>query len=78
MVSLTSARGLLSKRGMLQDPFPFPFQDGEHVTENGRFPGLLLPAAELSQKVLESLSALPATAVKGFISQGSAAEFSCK
>jgi len=33
---------------------------------------------KLSQEVLESLSALPATAVKGFISLGSVAEFGCK
>lgn len=59
-------------------PFAFPFWGGEHFGENGWFPGLLLLAAELSQKVLVSLSALPTTAVKSFISLDSGAEFICK
>lgn len=64
--------------GWHRSPFPFPFWDGEHVSENGWFPGLLLLAAELSQKVLASLFALPTTAVKSFISLDGVAEFICK
>lgn len=64
--------------GMAQEPFPIPLWDGEHVSENGWFPGLLLLAAELSQKVLVSLFALPTTAVKSFISLDGVAEFICK
>lgn len=75
----TKCLGMAKQEGEWhRSAFPFPFWDGGHVSENGWFPGLLLLAAELSQKVLVSLSALPTTAAKSFISLDSIAEFICK